>query len=88
MKISLQWLGEWVDTGKDVRGLAHALTMVGLEVEAIQPAAPPLANVVVGEVKADGQFNVVWKTKGPVRAQPWSQYIAGNDKKKDEPEKK
>ncbi|MGH8238141.1 MAG: phenylalanine--tRNA ligase subunit beta [Steroidobacteraceae bacterium] len=52
MKISLQWLGEWVDTGKDVRGLAHALTMVGLEVEAIQPAAPPLANVVVGEVKS------------------------------------
>ncbi|MGZ5086739.1 MAG: urea ABC transporter substrate-binding protein [Usitatibacter sp.] len=42
--------------------------------------------VFIGEVKADGQFNVVWKTKGPVRAQPWSQYIAGNDKKKDEPE--
>jgi phenylalanyl-tRNA synthetase beta chain len=35
-----------------VRGLAHALTMVGLEVEAILPAAPPLANVVVGEVKS------------------------------------
>ena len=52
MKISLQWLGEWVDTGRDVRGLAHALTMVGLEVEAIQPAAPPLANVVVGEVRS------------------------------------
>ena len=44
--------GEWADTGTDVRGLAHALTMVGLEVEAIQPAAPPLANVVVGEVKS------------------------------------
>jgi urea transport system substrate-binding protein len=42
--------------------------------------------VFIGEVKADGQFNVVWKTPGPVRAQPWSQYIAGNDKKKDEPE--
>ena len=42
--------------------------------------------VFIGEVKADGQFNVVWKTKGPIRAQPWSQYIAGNDKKKDEPE--
>jgi phenylalanyl-tRNA synthetase beta chain len=52
MKISLQWLGEWVDTGSDVRGLAHALTMVGLEIEAVQPAAPPLANVVVGEVKS------------------------------------
>jgi urea transport system substrate-binding protein len=44
--------------------------------------------VFIGEIKADGQFNVVWKTKGPVRANPWSPYIAGNDKKKDEPEKK
>lgn len=52
MKISLQWLSEWVDTGSDVRGLAHALTMVGLEVEGIHAAAPPLANVVVGEVKS------------------------------------
>ena len=44
--------------------------------------------VFIGEVKADGQFNVVWKTKGPISAQPWSPFIAGNDKKKDEPEKK
>ncbi len=43
--------------------------------------------VFIGEVKADGQFNVVWKTPGPVKAQPWSPYIAGNEKKKDEPEK-
>ncbi|MDO8890683.1 MAG: urea ABC transporter substrate-binding protein [Sulfurimicrobium sp.] len=42
--------------------------------------------VFIGEVKADGQFNVVWKTKGPVRAQPWSPYIPGNDKKKDVPD--
>jgi urea transport system substrate-binding protein len=41
--------------------------------------------VFIGEVKADGQFNVVWQTKGPVKAQPWSPFIAGNDKKKDEP---
>jgi urea transport system substrate-binding protein len=41
--------------------------------------------VFIGEVKGDGQFNVVWKTKGPVKAQPWSPFIAGNDKKKDEP---
>src|SRR5580765_443043 len=41
--------------------------------------------VFIGEVKADGQFNVVWKTKGPIRAQPWSPFIPGNDKKKDEP---
>ena len=42
--------------------------------------------VYVGEIRADGQFNVVWKTKGPIKAQPWSPYIPGNDKKKDEPE--
>ena len=41
--------------------------------------------VFIGEVKGDGQFNVVWKTKGPVKAQPWSPFIAGNEKKVDEP---
>ena len=42
--------------------------------------------VFIGEVKADGQFKVVWKTPGPVKAEPWSPFIAGNDKKKGEPE--
>jgi len=41
--------------------------------------------VFIGEVKADGQFNVVWKTKGPIKAQPWSPFIAGNEKKVDQP---
>ncbi len=45
-------------------------------------------SVFIGEVKADGQFNVVWKTPGPVKAQPWSPFIAGNDTKKDEPDSK
>jgi len=44
--------------------------------------------VFIGEVKADGQFSVVWKTPAPVRAQPWSPFIEGNDKKKDEPDGK
>ena len=44
--------------------------------------------VFIGEVKADGQFNVVWKSKGPIKAQPWSPYIPGNDVKKDEPDGK
>ncbi|MBI3373935.1 MAG: ABC transporter substrate-binding protein [Betaproteobacteria bacterium] len=39
----------------------------------------------IGEVMANGQFNVLWKTPGPIKAQPWSQYIAGNEYKKDEP---
>ena len=42
-------------------------------------------SVFIGEIKADGQFNVVWKTKGPVKAQPWSPYIPENKGKKDEP---
>ncbi len=37
--------------------------------------------VYIGEIKADGQFNVVWKSKGPIRAQPWSPYIPGNESK-------
>jgi len=43
--------------------------------------------VFIGEVKADGQFNVVWKTKGPIKAQPWSPFIPENKGKKDEPVK-
>ena len=45
-------------------------------------------SVFIGEIKADGQFNVVWKTPGPVKAKPWSPFIEGNDKKPDEPAKK
>jgi urea transport system substrate-binding protein len=45
-------------------------------------------SVFIGEVKADGQFNVVWKTPGPVKAKPWSPYIEGNASKPDEPVKK
>ncbi len=41
--------------------------------------------VFIGEVKADGQFKVVWKTKGPVVADPWSDYIAENKGKKNVP---
>ena len=44
--------------------------------------------VFIGEIRADGQFDVVWKTPGPVKAAPWSPYIPGNDKKKGEPEGK
>jgi urea transport system substrate-binding protein len=44
--------------------------------------------VFIGEIKADGQFNVVWKTKGPVVADPWSDYIAENKGKANVPTKK
>jgi len=52
MKISLNWLRDWVDTGDDVPALAHALTMAGLEIEGISKAGPSLPGVIVGEVKS------------------------------------
>jgi urea transport system substrate-binding protein len=36
--------------------------------------------VLIGEVQANGQFDVVWKTDKPIRAQPWSPFIPGNEK--------
>jgi len=37
--------------------------------------------VVIGEIKEDGQFNIVWKTEGPVRAAPWSPFVPESAKK-------
>ncbi len=31
--------------------------------------------VVIGEVNEDGQFDIVWQTPGPIRAEAWSPYI-------------
>lgn len=52
MRISEHWLREWVAFDDDVAALAHRLTMAGLEVDSIEPAAPAFTNVVVGEVVA------------------------------------
>jgi len=34
--------------------------------------------VLIGEVQADGQFNVVWQTPGTVVANEWSPYLEGS----------
>ncbi len=34
--------------------------------------------VMIGEVQEDGQFEIVWQTKGPIVADAWSPYIAEN----------
>jgi urea transport system substrate-binding protein len=34
--------------------------------------------VMIGEVQADGQFQTVWQTKGPIVAEAWSPHIAEN----------
>jgi phenylalanyl-tRNA synthetase beta chain len=50
VRISIQWLSEWLGSAPEPRELASRLTMAGLEVEAVEPAAPPLPGVVVGEI--------------------------------------
>ena len=50
MRVSLAWLNEWVETGWDAATVGARLTMGGIEVESIEPAAPAFDGVVVGEV--------------------------------------
>jgi len=50
VKFSEQWLREWVDPAGDTAALTEQLTMAGLEVDGVEPAAPPLDGVVVGKV--------------------------------------
>ena len=51
MRVSVNWLRELVDTKLSVDELAHTLTMAGLEVEEITPAAAAFDHIVVAEVK-------------------------------------
>jgi urea transport system substrate-binding protein len=37
--------------------------------------------VMIGEVKENGQFQVVWKTPGPIVAAPWSPFVPESSKK-------
>lgn len=50
MKISEQWLREWVAVRLDAKALAERLTLAGLEVGSVLPVAAPLDRVVVGEI--------------------------------------
>jgi len=50
MRVSEKWLREWVDPKIGTQELAHVLTMAGLEVDEIVPAAAKFSGVVVGKV--------------------------------------
>ncbi len=52
MRFSERWLRTLVDPPLDTTGLADALTMAGLEVEDMAPAAPPFSGVVVAKIEA------------------------------------
>jgi phenylalanyl-tRNA synthetase beta chain len=51
MQFSENWLRTMVDPKMTSDELAHLLTMSGLEVEDVDPVAPPFSNVVVGLVR-------------------------------------
>jgi len=50
MKLPVSWLRSWVEVPWSDRELADRLTMLGFEVESLQPVAPPFSGVVVAEI--------------------------------------
>ncbi|MFT6011563.1 MAG: phenylalanyl-tRNA synthetase beta chain, partial [Candidatus Azotimanducaceae bacterium] len=50
MKFSESWLRESVDTAITTDDLVAQVTMAGLEIDAVEPAAPSISGVVVGEI--------------------------------------
>jgi phenylalanyl-tRNA synthetase beta chain len=51
MQFPESWLREFCNPPISTQQLADTLTMAGLEVEGLQPVAPPFSKVVVGEIK-------------------------------------
>jgi len=50
MRFSESWLREWVNPDVTTDQLSHQLSMAGLEVDAVEKAAPDFSGVVVGEI--------------------------------------
>jgi len=55
MRFSEAWLREWVNPDVSTQELADQLSMAGLEVDSVEPAAPAFNGVVVGEVMSREQ---------------------------------
>lgn len=51
MRVNEAWLREWVNPDVDTDTLVQQLTMAGLEVDGVEPAAPAFSGVVVGIVE-------------------------------------
>ena len=52
MRFNEAWLREWVNPAVDTDTLVQQLTMAGLEVDSVEPAAPGFTGVVVGQVES------------------------------------
>jgi len=55
MQFPESWLREFCNPPLSTQQLADTLTMAGLEVEALDPVAPPFSGVVVGEIRSVAQ---------------------------------
>ncbi len=55
MQFPESWLREFCNPNLTTQQLADTLTMAGLEVEELEPVAPPFSKIVVGEIKAAEQ---------------------------------
>ena len=52
MRFPESWLREWVDPAIDTAALAERLTLLGLEVDAIESAGPSFSGVVIGRIES------------------------------------
>ena len=50
MKVPYSWLTDWIAVPWDAPGLGERLTLAGLELESVEPAAPAFTGVVIGEI--------------------------------------
>ncbi|MBD8051213.1 phenylalanine--tRNA ligase subunit beta [Limnohabitans radicicola] len=55
MQFPESWLREFCNPSLTTQQLADTLTMAGLEVEELEPVAPPFTQIVVGEIKEAAQ---------------------------------
>ncbi|MGH8254046.1 MAG: phenylalanine--tRNA ligase subunit beta, partial [Steroidobacteraceae bacterium] len=82
MKLPVSWLRSWVDVPWKDRELADRLTMLGFEVESLQPVAPPFSGVVVAEIVSAAPHPQadklrVCKVKASAGAGPELQIVCG-----------
>ena len=52
MKLSESWLREWVNPDINTDELVHRITMAGLEVDGVEPAAAEFTGVVIGQIES------------------------------------
>lgn len=70
-----------VDTVRQALGYQTFKSPSGFEIQMDAKNHHLHKPVVIGEITGDGQFDIVWETDSPIRAQAWSPYIPDSAKK-------